>query len=302
MIRHLFIINPTAGSKNRSKEIIEKTSLLAKSLSNRHRFYTELTTHRFHATEIARNYAIKYPDIRIYACGGDGTVNEVLQGIKDYPQVKLSIIPIGTGNDFIKNIVDKDNHRQFNLNDYIFGEVKEIDAIKVNNSLTLNIVSIGFDAHVADLANRNQVFGNKSYLLAITMALVGEINMPLVYKINDHTYHSDVLLAFVANGKYYGGGMKIMPYAEVADGELEFVVIKKIGKLKFLSFFSKFISGNYLENDFVDYQKIKKVEIKRKDNKSFKINLDGEILELDYLNIEILPKRIKFIYPRMEEK
>lgn len=103
-MKHIFIINPTAGKRNCTTELME----MAKGLETRHGLDVDciLTKRPGHATEKVRAIAQAGEAVRFYACGGDGTVNEVANGIIGCPNAAMTCIPVGTGNDFLKNFGD----------------------------------------------------------------------------------------------------------------------------------------------------------------------------------------------------
>ena len=142
-MKHVFIINPTAGRKNCTAELME----MAKGLEARHGLQVDciLTKRPGHATETARAIARTGEDVRFYACGGDGTVNEAANGIAGIPNAAMTCIPVGTGNDFLKNFGESvplfsDAENLWN------GPQFPLDAIDCNGRLALTIACSGFDA------------------------------------------------------------------------------------------------------------------------------------------------------------
>ena len=100
-MKHIFIINPTAGKSDSRQRIYD----MADALRTRHDLDVQciLTKRQGHATELAKKLCQTGEELRFYACGGDGTVNEVANGIIGFDNAAMSVIPIGTGNDFLKN-------------------------------------------------------------------------------------------------------------------------------------------------------------------------------------------------------
>ena len=150
-MKHVFIINPTAGKRNCTTELME----MAKALQARHGLDLDciLTKRPGHATETARSIAAAGGTVRFYACGGDGTVNEVANGIAGMENAAMTCIPVGTGNDFLKNFGDAAPlfSDAENLWD---GPQFPLDAIDCNGRLAMTIACSGFDAQVAEDVHR----------------------------------------------------------------------------------------------------------------------------------------------------
>ena len=146
-MKHVFIINPTAGKKDCTARIME----MAKAMAVRHGLDVEciLTKRPGHAMETARSLAERGEPLRIYACGGDGTANEVANGVAGTGNAAMTCIPVGTGNDFLKNFGDKAPlfSDPENLWD---GPSFSLDAIDCSGRLALTVACSGFDAQVAD--------------------------------------------------------------------------------------------------------------------------------------------------------
>ena len=146
-MKHVFIINPTAGKKDCTARIME----MAKAMAVRHGLDVEciLTKRPGHAMETARSLAERGEPLRIYACGGDGTANEVANGVAGTGSAAMTCIPVGTGNDFLKNFGDKAPlfSDPENLWD---GPSFSLDAIDCSGRLALTVACSGFDAQVAD--------------------------------------------------------------------------------------------------------------------------------------------------------
>ena len=146
-MKHVFIINPTAGKRDCTARVMD----MVKDLAARRGLETEciLTRQPGHAMETAGNLARSGQEVRLYACGGDGTMNEVANGAAGCANAAVTCIPVGTGNDFLKNFGDQAAlfADPENLWD---GPVMPLDAIDCNGRLALTVACSGFDAQVAD--------------------------------------------------------------------------------------------------------------------------------------------------------
>ena len=209
-MKHVFIINPTAGKKNCTAELIE----MAKGLASRHGLDVEciLTTRSGHATETARALARSGQEVRVYACGGDGTINEVANGVAGFDNAAMTCIPVGTGNDFLKNFGDKaalfaDAENLWN------GPVFPLDAIDCNGRLAMTVACSGFDAQVAEDVHTYGTLpllgGQGSYILSLGVNfLLRSLGHKWTITLDGEEMPGEYALAAVCNGRYYGGGFR----------------------------------------------------------------------------------------------
>lgn len=282
-MKHFFIMNPAAGKGTRFHELIED---IHKVCDRRKVYYAIHVTERIgEATEFVKKMCKNSKDeMRFYACGGDGTIKEVAAGLIGYDHAELAIIPMGTGNDFVRNF----EHREqlFNIDAQIDGETRKIDLLKYNNKYAINLINTGFDCEVAKqvAVNRRSLFvPNK---LAYTASIVQKITQFDTAIVNgkisfDGVMHrGDKFQACVfANGCYYGGGYKAAPAAQFDDGIIDCCVIDKISLATFVSILGYYKAGTHLTEskvpDVLAYKKCKQVEISF--YKPTDISVDGEI-------------------------
>lgn len=294
-MKHLFIINPKAG-KGKTLNIIPEIKEIFKDSDEK--FIIEITKRSGHATELVREYVTK-ENYRVYAVGGDGTLNEVVNGMINNESC-IGVIPSGSGNDFFKSIYFEKKISSNILRDTIKGETKLIDLGKMDDRYFLNISSVGIDAEVVDNAKKLKRYGFISGKMAYIISAVMTI---LKYKCKDIQLIIDgteiilnsTLLA-LANGRYYGGGMKVAPQADIQDGLLDICVINKLSRLKMLILFPKLIRGKHNEIKEVTFYKGKKIIVNSKEE--IAINIDGEIIKRKSVNFELFPQSIKFIIPK----
>lgn len=302
--KHFFVINPEAGKVNASEKIINDIKEQFKDLSEEYKIY--ITKGKNDAT----NYAKKICDseegnLRFYACGGDGTLNEVINGIIGCDNASVSVIPYGTGNDFVKNFHSEINF--YDINRHIESDGKEVDLLNVNGLYSVNLCNIGFDAKVAENMIKFKkiplVSGQGAYTLSVFYSLFHKMfNTFDIIIDNSELICGDFLLCVVANGKSYGGGYLGAPLAEVNDGLIDLCLIKKISRFKLVKLIKSYKEGKHLESDelkeYVTYKKCKNINIKSKEN--FTICVDGEIFTQNNLNISLEHKAIKFLIPCKE--
>ncbi len=269
-MEHIFIINPISG-KNKGIEVGKVIDNYCKELGVDYKII--YTTKDMRADKIASNFKNNENAI-IYSVGGDGTLNEVVNGIAN-SKVSLSIIPSGTGNDFYKSL------RDFN------GD--KIDLCKVNDKYFINIASVGLDAEVADYANTLKDKHIKgSYYLSLLKTF-------FTYKPKKICIDEDekrITLFTVCNGMYYGGGFKIDPRASLDGGRLDIVEAEAMNKFQILGVLSKLSSGKHLESPNIKFYNVKDISITS--NVPLICNVDGEIISNTKLDFSIMEKGINY--------
>jgi len=292
---HLFIINPVAG-KGRTLKIIPDIKELMEKHALSYRI--EITKAPKHATEIAREYVKSNSSLRIYAVGGDGTLNEVLQGVAG-SSASLGTVPCGTGNDFLKSLCSESDPFSV-LPRIIKAKPVPVDLCKMNDMYFLNIASAGFDADVVAntqyLKRLPLIKGKIAYIGGILMSLVRLNNFKATFYIDGEEIHMpSVLLSAFANGKYYGGGMMPVPSALPDDGFLDVCLIDGRTRLKILLFFPRFIRGEHIKMKGVNVKRCHTVKMVCPS--PVHVNADGELFRLNEVNIELIEKGLNFINP-----
>lgn len=294
-MKHLFIINPKAG-KGKAMEIIPEIKKIFKEIEEE--FIIEITERPGHATELVKNY-VKKGNYRVYAVGGDGTLNEVLNGIGNSESC-LGVIPNGSGNDFIRSICKKTVFKDI-LKSTILGKAKQIDVVKINDRYFINISSIGIDAEVVcnarKLKNLPFISGRLAYILSVFITIFKYKWRHIQLKIDDKEIESTITLLALANGKYYGGGMKVAPYADLEDGILDLCIINKLSRIRMLTLFPKLIKGKHEDIKEVSFYKGRKITLIAKEE--IAVNIDGEIIKSQQIQCNIIPKGIKVIIPQI---
>lgn len=299
-MRYVFIINPAAGKGRVQKEIYEKIKSSFSSKAENYSVY--FTEYKGEAVNIAKNEALKSGEVKIFACGGEGTVFEVLNGTKGFENVSLGVVPCGSANDFLKFF--KSSTPFSDINAQINGQTVKIDAIKANEYYCLNGCSVGMDAVVArdmQLFKRLPLIsGSFAYNLSIIKTFLGKIGISAQISVDGgNPFFTNCLFCVVANAPFYGGGYMAAPDADPFDGILDFTLVKKISKLKIPNFLNKYKKGEHAAFDYCDLKTCKKMEFCSE--KPVPVNLDGEIIEISKMNFEIVPKSVNFILPEGTE-
>jgi diacylglycerol kinase (ATP) len=292
-MKHLFIVNPTAGKGKALKRISEIKDVMKK---NEEDYIIEVTERPGHAVEIANKYS-KSGVFRVYSVGGDGTLNEVLNGMAE-SGCSLGVIPAGSGNDFIRSIYCFENEKDI-VKKVINGNEEYVDLGKVNGRYFLNISSAGIDAEVTynarELKRLPLISGHMAYLFSIFTTVFKYKSRYMELKIDNKHIRDNTLLFAVANGIYYGGGMKIAPDARLNDGIFEICHVQNVSKGKILRLFPKLIKGEHNTIKEVSFHKGKNITLNC--DEEFTLNIDGELLRTQEASFGIIPKGIKIIVP-----
>lgn len=296
--RHLFIVNPIAGrgeGANIEKDIEEIFSEIKKY--NKNVDYTiEFTKYVGHATEIAREYSKKDSYI-MYAVGGDGTLNEVLNGMA-FSSTVLAFIPYGTGNDFMNSIAYKYNKETI-LQDTIAGKIEEADLGEVNGRYFVNVASVGIDSLVNHYANEyktsGKYIGKKAYIMGILKALTSKKRFNLKISIGENTMEDEYFLVAAGNGKSYGGGFNIAPLASINDGLLDIVVVKNYHLFRILGLIVKLVRKKHLDSEHVQFYRSGKMSVESSED--LIINLDGDEMVSKNFNVLIHKNSLKVLVP-----
>ena len=182
-MKHLFIINPAAGRKDRSQEISEEIrAAFAGTPDPSETYEIYITKGPMDAADRIRTEAASSEPLRVYACGGDGTLNECVNGAALLPNAAVTHFPCGTGNDFIK-IFGDERKRFFDLNEQIHGEVRPFDLIETCGRYSINICSIGLDARIAadvhKYSNIPVIGGATGYVVSLVVNIFKGLSQPL---------------------------------------------------------------------------------------------------------------------------
>ncbi len=297
-MKHLFIINPNCGkgiSYERCANGINEAMAELK-----------IENYEIHVTEGPNdgyNYAKKEVDkgepIRVYACGGDGTLWEVVNACALKPYAQVAAFPLGSGNDFIRIFGDKKELR--NIKDHINGTVVDFDLIRCGDEYAINQCSMGLDAEAcanqAKLKRLPFITGEMAYMGGVLLEFFGPLKKRFTIKIDDDDdFTTDVLFCLAGNSRWYGGGFFAAPKALLYDGLLDFVIVKRdCSKLKLLSLIEKYKKGEHLDWERTIYKRGKKITIKCAEESA--VNIDGEVRFSKETTFEIVEKGIKFVVP-----
>lgn len=298
-MRHIFIINPKAGKNAAALKIADEiNSYFAKHSGD---YALRMTEYEGHAIEIAKEECEKGDSVRIYACGGDGTLMEAISGAYGYDNAEVTAIPCGSGNDYVRTYGTREDF--LNIADLIEGEAITVDAIKCKDKLSLNICAMGMDADVADKMTRFKnlpfVSGSMAYKLAIVNVFFHRFGRDL--KIEIETPNGVVkrsgryMFVVIANGQYYGGGYRSAPNAVTDDGILDFVLISFIHRYQIPKFLSNYKRGEHLTDKRCEL--ISGTSIKITSKTPAVVTADGQCFSDTEINCNILKNAYRFVLP-----
>ena len=294
---HLFIINPAAGSHDRTAQYREKIEKVCGDRGLSYRI--AVSAGPGDCTRLAKEAAQSGDEYRIYACGGDGTLNEVVQGAAGYENVAVSVFSGGSGNDFVK--LFDDPRAFFDLERLVDAEVAVFDLIDCNGDYSLNICSVGLDARIGtDVSNYKRLpllHGFWAYAASTVVNVVKGIHEHYVVELDGETVDANQTMICVCNGRYYGGGFYAMPDADPSDGLLDVLLVKKVSRLQVPAVIGKYKSGRYKElGHIAKYYRTDKVTIRC--DKDTPINLDGELRTGKVVQMAVSDQKLRFFYPK----
>lgn len=317
-MRAIFIVNPEAGKGKGIEKLTANIRETAARLNMQADVY--MTTapgdaERF-ADEIGRTTAGTGEDVRLIACGGDGTLNEVLNGAIGYDNLVVGVVPIGTGNDFCRNFPEDGDF--LDMEAQLKGKIIKCDAIMYSGMLAgkeqtrycANMFNIGFDCNVVDLTAKLKTYpliaGSFAYLLGVAITIIKKKGANLRVEIDGKVVEDgQLLLTTVSNGGYCGGGVHSSPYASVTDGIMDVNVIYNVSRIKFIKKFPYYAKGTHMELPGID--KIlyagtcKKAKITPLDG-TMRLCTDGEIVDAGEIEFEIVPGAFNLLVPAVTEK
>ena len=294
---HLFIINPAAGSRNRTEEY---TAKIKEACEKRHLTYRIAVSQApGDCRRLARAAAETGGEYRIYACGGDGTLNEVADGAAGFPNVAVTVFSGGSGNDFVK--LFDDPKAFFDLERLLDCEETEFDLIRCNDQLSLNICSVGLDARIGtDVSNYKRLpflHGFKAYVASTVVNVVRGISEHYVVEIDGETIDDEQTMICVCNGRFYGGGFNPVPEADPTDGLLDVLLVKKVTRLQVPGVIGKYKNGQYAQlPQLVRHYRTK--ELKITCDRPTPVNVDGEAMTAREVTFRIADEKLRFFYPR----
>ena len=294
---HLFIINPAAGSRDRTGDYSLAIHELCHSRDLNYRI--AVSAQPGDCARIAREAAKTGEEVRIYACGGDGTLNEVASGAAGYPNAAVTVFSGGSGNDFVK--LFSDPKAFFDLERLLDPEEATFDLIDCNGDISLNICSVGLDARIGtDVASYKRLpflHGFKAYAASTVVNVIRGISEHYRVEIGGEILDGEFTFICVCNGRFYGGGFNPVPEADPSDGLLDVLLVDKVTRLQVPGLIGKYKNGRYRELPHV-VRHIRTDKLKIRCDKATPVNLDGELRTAQTVDLRVSDKKLRFFYPK----
>lgn len=281
------IINPIGGKGKSEKALaIVEQMLQERSIE----YVVHKTEYRMHAAEIARELSNE-PDCKLLVLGGDGSYNEVLNGIAHFENVTLGLIPCGTGNDFVSASGHPKNVKEA-MEVVLKGNEQYVDYIQLDDRRCLNVLGAGMDVDVLLKYAEMKRGGKLNYYLALFYTLAHTRWHKLRLTIDDgEPMDKSVFMIGIGNGKSIGGGIPICPNAKVDDGKLSIVAVNEVKKATIPFKLPSFLSGKHVKKSFTDEYEGKNIKIEVLDDSKFEC--DGEIFDAKTINCHIVSNELK---------
>jgi len=299
-MRHVFVINPDAGRGNARQEV---EGCLAQ--------YAGSDAVEVHVTATAREAAdyiratrgrVSGP-LRFYACGGDGTLNAVVNAAWGLPDVAVGCYPSGSGNDYVKYYGGIDAF--LDLERQLAGEAVPVDLMQVNGLVAINMVHFGLDSRVAQTMERVRRWpllgGKNAYPTGVASALLQPLGHRCTVWAGDERLNDDkLLLCTIACGQYVGGSYRAAPRSDNADGLLDVCLVKPLSRMRLAPLMNAYKQGTHLEDPRIQrelvYRRATRVRIRPQGE--FVVLLDGELHHVDETEVRVLPSALSFVVPK----
>ena len=295
-MKHLFIINPAAGSRDRTEDYTRKIQAACGSDVD---YRIAISQGPGDCTRLAREAAESGDQYRIYACGGDGTLNEVVAGAAGFENVAVTAFSGGSGNDFVR--IFSETEPFHSLERLLDAEEVTFDLMRCNDRISLNICSVGLDARIGTDVSRYKrlplLHGFRAYAASTVVNVIKGISEHYVIEINGERIDGLKTMICVCNGRYYGGGFNPVPEADPSDGLLDVLVVDKVSRLQVPGVVGKYKDGRYQElPKLVRHFHTDSVRILC--DKPSSISLDGELQVAQDITICLAKEKIRFFYPK----
>ncbi|WP_134683591.1 diacylglycerol/lipid kinase family protein [Brevibacillus migulae] len=298
-----FVVNPAAGN-GRGKRAWEKVR--RELIKEKVEYQARITEKSGEARQLTQELLRQGHLEKIVAIGGDGTLNEVVNGLVDSgADCLLGHIPAGSGNDFARAYhLPMEPVAAWKCIEAGEGE-KTIDLLMMNDRVAVNAIGAGFDGKIAKTANEasykkmcNQVgLGKLAYIISMLRVLFSYRPCDLTLTIEDELHEcKQAWMIVVSNIANYGGGMQICPHAVSDDGRAEVCVISNISRWQLLRAFPKIFTGEHTSHPAVRFYHGRSIRVESED--SLDVHADGEAIAKTPVTVALLANRLRIIANR----
>jgi diacylglycerol kinase (ATP) len=298
-------------ANRKHKKAVHLKDKLIKLLPNTYKIYDKLTDRCGHARDLAFEAINENADI-VIAAGGDGTLNEVINGImlaspEQRAKVLLGLFPQGTGNDFARTAkVPKsaDELAQSIINEATCKiDIGQVEYTLANGNKQIryfdNIADIGVGAKAVEIVNKSKkILGSTlTFFLGVLRAFVGYKQQSVRIKSTDFQWAGKIVAVCAANGRFFGSGLGIAPGARMDDGKLSLVIVGNIRIIHFLRYLPLLRKLKFIKHPEVHYHEVEWCEIKSSER--YPVEMDGENIGFTPLFVKVIPEAIKFLMDKI---
>jgi YegS/Rv2252/BmrU family lipid kinase len=293
------IANPTSGNRNFSKQWKEIQQLLTKKKIDFSVAFTQFSKHEIELVTTAIQEGFR----NIISIGGDGTLHHVVNGIILQRYVKTSditiaVIPLGTGNDWIKTYNIPNNAEKaieiIYRNKTILQDIGALETDTKTISYFNNVAGIGYDGYIVHKLNSLKRFGAVAYLLAGISGLLFYKKSVFTIIFNDKTIETNCLMTLFGICKFSGGGMQFTKDINPSDGFFDITIAKNLNLFDLIYNIKKLYDGNIVHHKKIETYKTKKITVIPKTTKPF-IQADGELISTGKVTVTIIEKAVRFV-------
>jgi len=302
MKKHLLVVNPAAGQKSCLDAVRREAARVFDGLGEDYEI--AVTRGRMDAARLVREAADSCPggeELLVYACGGDGTLNECAGAAAGLPHVAVTQYPCGTGNDFLR-CFGAESARFRELRELANGEVRPLDIILCDDGrCSLNICSVGLDARIGGDVHKYSdlplIGGAMGYVVSTAVHFFRGIHSPMRIAAGELCFEGETTIVCACNGQFYGGGFHPVPEARPDDGLLEVLVVPAVSRLTFARVIVPYARGQFRRfPQYIRHTQARELSVRA--DEPFVVNLDGETLRRRSLRLRLAPGGLRFVVPR----
>lgn len=297
-MKHLFIVNPIAGGRDRTEAVRLRVEELFRNRSDKYEIY--VTRAAMDAPEKIRREAAKGEDLRIYACGGDGTFNECVWGAAGLDNAAVCPYPTGTGNDFCRMFGDEQELYR-DLSALVEGWEHPIDLIECNGRYSANICSVGIDARIGTQVHNYSkiplIGGATGYVVSTVVNVIKGISRNMRIRSGDFYAQGKHTLVCACNGRFYGGGFNPSLDARPDDGIMDVFIVKEVGLFTLARLIGMYAKGRTDEMpEYATHLRTDRIDISFDEDNV--INIDGEAVFAKEVSMRLIPGAVRLVVPR----
>lgn len=297
---HAFLINPAAGQPGSAKRAAGRieTACRAAGLT----YAVTVTETPGDANRITRAYADSGQEVRLYACGGDGTLNQVIQVAAGRDNIAVTNVPMGTGNDFLKLFGPEYKTAFWDIPALARGPQAAFDLMDCNGMLGLDVICAGVDARVAADVGKFKalplVKGKGAYILSLIQNVVFKgIARPMTVQVDGQSWDQPTSILCICNGRHYGGGFMPVPDAMPDDGILDTLLVPEVSLTTFARLVGDYAGGKYADHLDLIQAHHTPGPICFEADKPITVVVDGEVMRETAFTVKLSEKKLNFFWP-----